>query len=79
MSIKHYHRAFLNEEVGVAAIEWTIEECAASVKITDCNRTVNLDFDSWWDVDKQKSRYKIRRLIDSLTMFEKQLLENINK
>lgn len=79
MSTKHYHRCFLNEEIGVAAIEWEIEEGAASVKITDCNHTVNLDFNSWIISDKAKSRFKIRQLIESLEMFEKQLLENIGK
>ena len=45
-----YHsRKFLNSKKGVAAIECSAEMeskwCNIGVKITDCNRMVNLDFD----------------------------------
>lgn len=61
---KSYARGFLNPVEGVAAYEWKTlvwhENCLSSYfKISDCNRTVALDFD--WDNEKQRKE-KLEKL-----------------
>ena len=66
-----YHsRKFLNSKKGIAAIECSAEMeskwCNVGVKITDCNRMVNLDFDFNTIKDFKEKRAKLLILISEL-------------
>lgn len=67
----NYHsRKFLNSKKGIAAIECSAEMeskwCNVGVKITDCNRTVNLDFDFNSIKDFKEKRNKLLLIISEL-------------
>ena len=66
-----YHtRKFLNSKQGIAAIECSAEMstkwCDIGVKITDCNRMVNLDFDFSDAKGYREKRTKLALLINEL-------------
>ena len=76
MDYAYYKRQFLNTEEhnGMACIEACVYEredknVEASVNISDCNRTVQLDFGVWGS-DTENNLIKIRRLITTLKAFE---------
>ena len=76
----NYHsRKFLNSKKGIAAIECSAEMeskwCNVGVKITDCNRTVNLDFDFNSIKDFKEKRTKILLIIAELNA----LLQAVDK
>ena len=74
-----YHsRKFLNSKTGIAAIEchadMASKGCFVTVGISDCNRTVNLDFDF-----SDAKGHKEKRAKLSLIIYELQaLLEHID-
>jgi hypothetical protein len=69
---KYHSRKFLNKTQGLAAIECTVdswdfgEGIEAEVKITDCSRSVRLDF-SFYDAESLPQMYK------KLTLFLEQV------
>lgn len=67
----NYHsRKFLNSKKGIAAIECFAEMeskwCNAGIKITDCNRMVNLDLDFNNIKDFKEKRNKLLLIISEL-------------
>ena len=67
----NYHsRKFLNSKKGIAAIECSADMeskwCNIGVKISDCNKTVNLDFDFNTVKDFKEKRTKLLLIIDEL-------------
>ena len=77
----YYRRVFLNPKKGVALIECSIntwgETLSGSVKITDCNRTVSLEFENLTTDknNKKKLETKLNTLITELQNFKKALLD----
>lgn len=75
----YYSRGFLNPEKGVASWEaktshWH-ENCVDAVfRVSDCFRTVSLDFE--WDNAKERSEklQKLETLLAELTKFREDLL-----
>ena len=83
MSRAYYKRQFLNTEEngGMASVEADVGECStgsyvtvdASLKISDCNRVVELDC-NLYDLDSVENvLLKIRRLRSTIQQFEKAL------
>jgi hypothetical protein len=80
--IKHHSRKFLNKNHGIAAIETSIESYTwssgvdATVKISDCNRQVSLDFSVYEKKDLSCSVDKLNLIINELCKFRDVLLAN---
>lgn len=68
--MNYYSRKFLNSKKGIAAIECSADMeskwCNIGVKISDCNKTVNLDFDFNTVKDFKEKRTKLLLIIDEL-------------
>ena len=70
----YYSRCFLNKKKGVAAVEWNVDpdndkSKSANFKVSDCNRSANLEFTYWNDEMKAERLYKLDKLISELQMF----------
>lgn len=79
---KYYSRKFLNsnKDGGLAAVECTVEKYGhsfgawAEVKISDCNRTVTLDFS--YETNKFEARLaKLDLLMEELSKVKEQLIK----
>jgi len=79
-----YSRKFLNKNTGLAAIETSFEMNEAgffvggwdaSVAISDCNKTVSLDFCVYDEKDIDKAIHKVTVLLEELEKFGNLLLE----
>jgi hypothetical protein len=71
---KFYKRSFLNKTEGSAVIETKCNHehefaASATLKITDCNHTVNIDLDFWDPKLKAEKKYKLDKLISELEAF----------
>lgn len=74
----YYKRQFLNteEHSGLASIEAKVYQCCddknveATVSISDCNRTIDLDFGVWGTKNIPNNLGKIRKIINTLKAFE---------
>lgn len=68
--MNYYSRKFLNSKKGIAAIECSADMeskwCNIGVKISDCNKTVNLDFDFNTVKDFKEKRTKLLLIIAEL-------------
>jgi hypothetical protein len=68
--MNYYSRKFLNSKKGIAAIECSADMeskwCNIGVKISDCNKTVNLDFDFNTVKDFKEKRAKLLLVISEL-------------
>lgn len=62
-------RKFLNKPGygGMAAISGQITEQGGTISITDCNRQISLDFDSYYEEGRANALHKLDLLIDTLT------------
>lgn len=75
---KYLDRVWLNPEGGRASIECKAEmsryshsaNLEASVEISDCTRSVTLEFGAYTLEDAIRVQAKLRRLITRLTIFE---------
>jgi hypothetical protein len=80
--IKYYSRKFLNKGRGVAAIEidfasWHFDvgfDC--SVNISDCSRTVRLDFDVYTEKELKSAKDKLEGLILELCKLQAFIEDN---
>jgi hypothetical protein len=77
---KYVSRKFLNKDRGIACIECDvsqgIEWTDASVTISDCNRTVTLDFSYSNPKLRKRKLDKLSVLISELQKLEQKLLED---
>lgn len=76
--MKYQSRKFLNPKTGIAAIECSAEMmsstwCDVNVKITDCNRAVNLQFDFNDVKGFKEKRAKLTLIINELSALLKLL------
>lgn len=85
MNHAYYKRQFLNTEDhgGMACIEAKVYACEgknveATISISDCNRTVDLDFGAWGTDSIPNNLGKIRKLINTLKAFETALRAEYN-
>lgn len=85
-----YTRLFLNTEEngGIAFLEATIPELEvhgdqmhtdATLKISDCNRMIELDFSAWSVEQASNAREKITRLRRHIVAFEKVLISQLDE
>jgi len=81
MKSKEYRsRKFLNSKHGLAAIEahcyvndWSME---ADVTLSDCNRSINLEFSVWKEKDYAEKFKKLSLIINELLTMQKFMEEN---
>jgi len=74
MSIKYYKRKFLNKTKGIAAIEVTgnfnerfNQWAEMDIKISDCNRSINLSYLAYTKKDVKDAIDKFNILISEIT------------
>jgi len=78
---KYHSREFLNEDEGLAAIECTVARynenpyVDASVAISDCYRTITLDFDMYGEEGAAAKIQKLELLMEELAKFKDALEE----
>jgi hypothetical protein len=67
-----YIRKFINKpgHHTVASVLLSVDKGSTTFIIADCNRMINLDFDSYTKVARKNSLYKAQALIDALTQFK---------
>jgi len=81
MSDRQHRRQFLNATDGLAAFEWHVDigdkkdSVEAQFEISDCNRTVVLEFGSYSLEQVEEARTKVTRLRRGLLAFERALLD----
>jgi hypothetical protein len=76
--MRYYKRGFLNKKEGIAAFECqvdalSLDEGTAFFKITDCNRSISLDFDWWKNKPKKMAVDKLNALITEMTKFRDEI------
>ena len=72
----YYKRTFLNKKEGTALVECRVRgDTFGTVKITDCNRSVTLEFNSYDEPKRDLMAYKIDKLISELTAFRDKLMK----
>lgn len=84
-----YNRKFLNPKKGLASIEWHVEDYKSSynegytidgdVTISDCSRTITLDFFSSSDEDVHAAIYKIEYLMMQLEEFKRNFYSAVKR
>ena len=83
VKINHHSRKFLNKKKGTAHIEVTAENYEwsaggfdATVSISDCRRSINLDFSVYNKKDLDEKIQKLDVLITELTKLQDIFIEN---
>ena len=72
---KYYKRGFLNKGTGVASIEVEVDGNYSFVKVSDCNKSTTLSFDTSDKKETSNSVYKINKLLSELQSFKTELLK----
>ena len=83
--MNYSYRSFLNKKDGVAAIETSLEldqyspYLTGSINLSDCHRTVHLDFHAYSKKGLRDVGYKIEKLYDAVTKFRDTFYQNLDE